>query len=147
MRHNDHVYLAMRDIIEGPEGTKAAVDAIKCGRPPLSGVDPILQAKLGPRYQRKDDKYDPPGEAGFIVVKYMENSWLREEARQERFLRGGVRRKDRQDVLPARPGLNERAPMENDDEFWARVDVSAITTPPPRAVYGPGSDRRCVRRS
>ena len=65
---DDPVYLKIKEIVHSAEGQKAALAATAEGRPALSGVDPLLQAALGPQYQQYDQG---PSSAGFEIAKMM----------------------------------------------------------------------------
>ena len=65
---DDPVILTMIDIIWSTEGKAAALEATRLGLPAVSGIDPLLQAKLGDRYHKHDQG---TMNAGFYVAELM----------------------------------------------------------------------------
>ena len=58
----------MRKVVFSTEGTEAALSAQKAGQPPLAGIDPLLQASLGPAYGKDDES---TSQAGYLVADLM----------------------------------------------------------------------------
>lgn len=47
---DDPITIKMWDIINSPEGRKAAVESVQAGEPAMLGIDPLLSAALGSDY-------------------------------------------------------------------------------------------------
>jgi hypothetical protein len=54
MRASDPAYLRMEDIVWSAQGRAAALEATEKGFPALAGVDPLISADLGDRYNPHD---------------------------------------------------------------------------------------------
>lgn len=68
MRSDDPAYLRMEEIIWSTEGRKAAIGATENGLPALAGVDPLISADLGERYNPHDGG---TVNAGYILAGLM----------------------------------------------------------------------------
>ncbi len=68
MRSDDPVYLRMEEIIWSTEGRTAAIGAVENKLPALAGVDPLISANLGERYNPHDGGTT---NAGYILAALM----------------------------------------------------------------------------
>jgi hypothetical protein len=68
LRQTDATFMEIRRIVRSAEGRKAAIDATRNALPALSGVDPLLRAKLGDRYRKTDRG---TASAGALVAEVM----------------------------------------------------------------------------
>jgi len=68
LTNDDPVVIRMIEIIWSKEGRDAALAATAQGHPAVAGIDPLLQADLGDRYQKHDQG---TMNAGFYVAELM----------------------------------------------------------------------------
>ena len=68
MGYDHPIYREMEEVIWSKEGKAAALEAVKAGLPAMTGIDPLLQQRMGSRYSA-----DQQGtlNAGFIVAEMM----------------------------------------------------------------------------
>lgn len=73
----------MAKIVNSPQGVAAAIEATNQGLPALAGIDPLLKASRGDKYEKT---YEATIQAGYLVALMMRKQGYDQTGRQGRLL-------------------------------------------------------------